>query len=277
MPNEMTVTTDGEIVESGNAIQRPEKVDPTLQLMQSAYANASALRLTPEESKALLAEFPDEAFRKGAGGDDKLLYMEHAYLRDRLNEVLGLGQWSMIVIQHWANDQGDRTIVYVEGMLVIRGCYVYKAVGDMTYIHTNKKTNHGDAVEGATGASLRRCCKWFGVGLQAWKKAWCEGWWKRNPSGVAGQHPGQNHQTQENRKPTTTPSQSSKPDDKYGTWSQVELSWLKIAREGGWEGLDKAYTAAGQKTKDRLQETILPELEKVAREADRIKKRVSHA
>lgn len=154
-------------------------------LTMSAYQKASLLQLTKEEAAALQAEFPDDAFRPGAAGKDNLLYIEHAFLRDRLNEVLGLGQWAIIPRNRWAesfvtqkNVAGSR--VYIEAMLIVRGAFVAEAVGDMDYYPSNASQNYGDAAEGAKTAAFRRCCKEFGIGLQAWKKEWCAGWWQRN-------------------------------------------------------------------------------------------------
>lgn len=154
-------------------------------LTMSAYQKASTLVLTKEETAALQADFPDDAFKAGAAGKADLLYLEHAFLRDRLNEVLGLGQWALIPRSRWPEyfktEKGyDATRIYVEAMLLIRGSLVAEAIGDMVYYPNNPSQNYGDAVEGATTAALRRCCKLFGVGLQAWKKDWCAGWWYRN-------------------------------------------------------------------------------------------------
>lgn len=164
------------------------KVDAVANLTMKAYERAATLQITPEESAALQADFPDEAFKPGAAGKEHLIYIEHAFLRDRMNQVFGLGQWSLIPRSRWAEDfeftnkynklvQASR--VYVEAMLVVRGCFVAEAVGDMVYYKNNEGQNYGDAVEGAKTAALRRCAKEFGIGLQAWKKDWCEGWWKR--------------------------------------------------------------------------------------------------
>lgn len=168
------------------------KIEAVAALTASAYAKASELKLSPEEIAALQADFPDEAFKPGAAGKEHLIYIEHAFLRDRLNTVLGLGQWALIPRNRWAEDfeftnskgklvQASR--VYVEAMLLVRGCFVAEAVGEMEYYKNNQGQNYGDAVEGAKTAALRRCCKEFGIGLQAWKKDWGDGWWKRNPSG----------------------------------------------------------------------------------------------
>ncbi len=164
------------------------KTDAISALTMKVYDRASMLQLTPDESAKLQADFPDEAFKPGAGGKKNLIYIEHAYLRDRLNEVLGLGQWTIIQRNRWGvgfsytNDDGslvEGTTVYVEAMLCVRGCLVDEAIGDMAYYPKNLSTNYGDAVEGAKTQALRRCAKTLGVGLQAWKKDWCIGWWKR--------------------------------------------------------------------------------------------------
>lgn len=166
------------------------RVDAVANLTMKLYERASMLQLSDEERKRLTAEFPDNAFRKGAAGDDRLIYIEHAHLRDRLNEVLGAGQWAIIQRSRWTEairtaKGKDGTRVYVEAMLAIRGCFIAEAIGDMVY-YPNDKTNLGDAIEGARSAALRRCCKDLGVGLQAWKKEWAEQWWKRNPTGIPG-------------------------------------------------------------------------------------------
>lgn len=167
------------------------KIEAVADLTAKAYARASELKLTPDEIKALQAEFPDEAFKSGAAGKENLIYIEHAFLRDRLNQVIGPGQWALIPRSRWAEDFQQHTRnglvpasrVFVEAMLMVRGCFVSEAVGDMVYWKNNDSQNYGDAVEGAKTAALRRCCKEFGIGLQAWKKDWCEGWWQRKNAG----------------------------------------------------------------------------------------------
>jgi len=165
------------------------KVDAIANLTMKAYERAGTLVLTPDEVTKLQAEFPDEAFKPGAAGKEQLIYIEHAYLRDRLNQVIGPCQWSIVPRNRWAEEfviparpgkaAVNGTRVYVEAMLIIRGAFCAEAVGDMDYYPSNNQQNYGDAVEGAKTAALRRCCKEIGIGLQAWKKDWCEGWWRR--------------------------------------------------------------------------------------------------
>lgn len=164
------------------------KVEAVAALTMKAYERASMLTLTAEEIAGLQADFPDSAFQPGAAGKEHLIYIEHAYLRDRLNQVFGPGQWAIVPRSRWAEEfrtmkgqQASR--VYVEAMLLIRGCFVSEAVGEMEYYPNNAGQNYGDAVEGAKTAALRRCCKELGIGLQAWKKEWCEQWWARRRGG----------------------------------------------------------------------------------------------
>lgn len=164
------------------------KIDAVAALTMSAYARAATLDLTPEEAESLKADFPDDAFQPGAAGKDHLIYIEHAHLRDRFNQVFGMGKWAIVPRNRWAEpfktqkgDDGSR--VYVEAMLVVRGCFVGEAVGAMEYYPKNAAQNYGDAVEGAKTAAFRRCAKEFGVGLQAWKKEFCDGWWTRKRGG----------------------------------------------------------------------------------------------
>lgn len=195
------------------------KVDAIASLTMSAYAKASELKLTPEEIAGLQKEFPDEAFKSGAAGKESLIYIEHAYLRDRLNEVIGPGQWSIIPRKRWGEDftiqkrnepDVEACRVYVEAMLLIRGCFVAEAVGDMVYYKNNQSQNYGDAVEGAKTAALRRCAKELGIGLQAWKKDWCEGWWARKrAAGGSGSRPPQPAPPRTNAAPA--PQSASRP------------------------------------------------------------------
>ncbi len=161
------------------------KIDAVANLTFKAYERAATLILELDDIKKLEAEFPDDAFKLGAGGNPNLIYIEHAALRQRLNEVFRPGQWAIIPRNRWAEnfktEKGEEACrVYVEAMLVVQGAFVAEAVGDMVYYPANGQTNYGDAVEGAKSASLRRCAKELGIGLQAWKKDFSQGWKERN-------------------------------------------------------------------------------------------------
>lgn len=161
------------------AIERPAAIQ---QLLAQATLKASTLILTKAEQKELRADFPDGDFQRGAGGDTNLIYLEHSAIRNRLSDVIGLGQWSFEIIRSWSEDfqagnpPKPAVRVYVEGMLLIRGAKVGVAIGDGNYFKSNAKGNYGDAYESAKTAALRRCAKDFGIGLQAFSKDWSESW-----------------------------------------------------------------------------------------------------
>jgi hypothetical protein len=206
------------------------KVNAVADLTMSAYSKAATLRLTKEESDALQADFPDDAFKSGAAGKENLIYIEHAFLRDRFLRVFGMGQWAIISRRSWSEHftipaygnkppvEGER--VYVEAMLIVRGCFVGEAIGAMEYYPKNNAQNYGDAVEGAKTAAFRRCAKEFGVGLQAWKKDWCDGWWARKR---ATSHPGSVGATPRS-KTATTPPKPAEPPAKEAT--EATREWM---------------------------------------------------
>ena len=199
------------------------KVDAIASLTMAAYQKAATLVITKEESDQLRADFPDEAFKPGAGGKEHLIYIEHAYLRDRFTQVFGMGQWALIPRNRWAEPfktqkgvEGSR--VYVEAMLVVRGCFVGEAIGEMEYYPSNGSQNYGDATEGAKTAAFRRCAKEFGVGLQAWKKDFGDGWWARKrgqprqaPSGGTGIPPASQRTTSPAVAPAAPAPQAPRP------------------------------------------------------------------
>lgn len=184
-PTQAPIQQTAKVADANKQLQDTVRSEAVADLTRLAITKAGTLQLSPDESKRLMADFPDEAFQKGAGGKDNLIYLEHAALRDRLNEVLGLGQWAIIVRENWFENftsaKGSHGVrVYSKVMLLVRGCYVSESVGDMDYYPGNPNQNKGDAIEGSKTAAFRRCAKEFGVGLQAWRKEWCAGWMQRN-------------------------------------------------------------------------------------------------
>ncbi len=160
------------------------RVDAVAALTTLAISKAATLQLTPDETARLTAEFPDADFFPGAAGKENLIYIQHSALRNRLNSVLGLGQWALIVRESWnedfATNKGVKGVrVYCRVMMIVRGAYVGEAVGDMDYYPSNGQQNFGDAFEGSKTAAFRRCAKEFGIGLQAWDRHFCDGWWQR--------------------------------------------------------------------------------------------------
>jgi hypothetical protein len=234
----------------------PEQPIPTLTSAQSrinavstamdaAMSKASTLMLTPEEIKELAEDFPDEAFKTGAAGKEHLIYIEHAFLRDRFNSIIGMGQWAILRTRpHWGEDftteQGKKaTRIYADCALLVRGCMVAEAIGDMVYYPNNPSQNFGDAAEGAVTAAFRRCAKNFGVGLQAWKKDFCEGWHERKKGG---------HKPQPKTEPKAD-SQATKPPS-VGQWRdkiKAVTDYVKFrAAEGIYNDRMGEYSEADQ-------------------------------
>jgi hypothetical protein len=219
-------------------------------LTATALARAGTLELTPDESKALQADFGDEDFQTGAGGKQDLIYIEHAALRDRMNTVLGLGQWAIIVRDTWREEKGNAVSVYVRAMLIVRGAYVAEAVGDMAYYTNNAAQNYGDAFEGAKTAAFRRCAKEFGIGLQAWRKEWCKGWWQRKKSGKPATAPRPGGWTQESDPVAGDPAFDVITMGKYNgkPWSEIPTEYL--------DWLINKSEKAGPELRDRAKEEV---------------------
>jgi hypothetical protein len=137
--------------------------------------------LTEAESRALIAPFGDEAVRGGAKGDANILYISHIHVSDRLNSVLGIGQWCLVKRSQRAEqtktvEGKPLTRVYYEGVMLIRGTFVTEAIGVGQYHPNNPKEDYGSALESAMSDCITRCCKRLGIGSQVWDKGYCDRW-----------------------------------------------------------------------------------------------------
>jgi hypothetical protein len=217
-------------------------------MLDSAYQQASMLHLTSEEASALAEDFPDEAFSLGAGGDPNLIYIEHAYLRQRLNKVLGVGAAVPIRRREWAEDfsyvdkygkRCDATRIYADMCLIVRGCLVGESVGEGIYYKKNAKSSYGDALESAMSNAFRRCCKQFGVGLQAWMRGWGDGWKARRAS--QAQKPAQQTTPPAKvaQKPVSAPAKAT-PE----TPEQRKARWIALCVSAGGGKPDYARAVA---------------------------------
>jgi len=194
------------------------RIDAVAGVLARGYHGASTLQLSKEEIEGLKADFQDDAFKLGAGGNADLLYLEHAFLRDRFDSVIGMGQWALIRSRpHWGEDfttqkGGKATRLYADCALLVRGCLVAEAIGDMVYYHGNPTQSYGDAAEGSETAAFRRCAKKLGVGLQAWKKDWCEGWKQRQHGVRRADHHNTAQTPQKPVKPATASAEKANPE-----------------------------------------------------------------
>lgn len=246
------------------------KIEAIAELTHSAYQKVGSLQITKEETERLMADFPDEAFKPGAGGKEFLIYIEHAFLRDRFLQVFGMGQWAIVPRRTWSEQfvtgRGTEGVrVYVEAMLVVRGCFVAEAVGSMEYYPKNESQDYGDAVEGAKTAAFRRCAKEFGVGLQAWKKDWCQGWMDRKMAPGKRVYPPSKPKPQ----PAPTPekpklaTESTRewfikelgPDRVQATQFAIDLGWLLPTE--ALEDLELRFVPTSRKQYDSFKECLL--------------------
>ena len=194
-------------------------------LLTAAYAQASTLKLTEAESKALRAPFTDDKVRGGAKGDARILYISHIHVSDRLNDVLGLGQWALVKRSQRAEQTKTAegkplTRIYFEGVMLIRGAFVTEAVGVGQYHPNNPKEDYGTGLESAMSDCMTRCCKRLGIGSQVWDKGYCDGWLAtqggtRKPVGMprataTGQEPDTKPETK-----SPPPPESTDPFDGY--------------------------------------------------------------
>lgn len=246
------------------------RVDAVAALTGVALSKAATLQLTPEETERLTAEFPDTDFLPGAAGKDNLIYIQHSALRGRLNSVLGLGQWALVVRESWnepfvtrgTKDKPpqDGVRVYVRSMMLVRGCYVGESVGDMDYYPGNAAQNYGDAFEGAKTAAFRRCAKEFGVGVQAWDKHWCEAWWQRKRGGHAQQKPNESaretpKQAVSPRTPAPTPKALTPAERKeklLASLKGMEAEATKVFQEEGIVMENETFHDIGLTTIERM-------------------------
>jgi hypothetical protein len=207
------------------------------ELLTTAYAQASNLRLTEAESKALRVPFDDSVVRGGARGDERLLYISHIHLSDRLTDVLGIGQWALVKRSQRAEktqDNNGKPLIrlYYEGVLLIRGAFVTEAVGVGQYHPHNPKEDYGTALESAMSDCLTRCAKRIGVGSQIWDKGYCDSWLAKKRSPV--------------RMPVAeaAPASSEAPRDKADAPSLVEQITERLKGKSQAQAA-KAMNAAG--------------------------------
>jgi hypothetical protein len=188
---------DNAAVAEAMAVQRIEPAPPNVvpitpqdarntsiaHTLDAAYAKASTLQLSPEESARLMADFDDCDIRAGARGKENLIYLEHAAVRRRLMEVFGPGGWAIINRRSWLDEGGGW--MYADIVLICRGCFVGESIGANRYGKGNSMVNYADAVKGAESDALGRIAGTaLGVGLQLWSRGFCEAWHQRNAAGT---------------------------------------------------------------------------------------------
>lgn len=164
------------------ATAEKNELAPIEDKLVALYKTVTKLKLKTEESEALTAPFPDEVMEVHPAGH---VYLPGAYYRERLNKVLGIGQWGLVLKSVFSEDKNTtegKTVrkFFQPGILVIRGCMVAEAVGEADLYDDNDQTSAASAWESAKTDLLTRCCKDLSIGVQTkqptYTRKWLQEW-----------------------------------------------------------------------------------------------------
>lgn len=173
----------------------PATIDSTIAI----YTGASMLRVTEEEQNKLLADFDTSLIEIRPDG---LIYLPQAFWRQRLNTTFGIGQW-VLVVKNSSKDP-ERSKLYLQGILMIRGCYVAEAVGEAEYHEDNKNQSWASVWEAAKSDCITRCCKDLGIASQLWQPQFAQEWVSANAVKVFVEVDKWNPSTRQKEKKTAT-------------------------------------------------------------------------
>jgi len=97
---------------------------------------------------------------------DGIIFLPEIKYRRILNDAFGIGAWSLIQLNSIIDEQ--RSTVYYDGALFIKGRYHARATGEQIYIQNNPNMTWATALEGAKSNCLMRCCKDLGIASELW-------------------------------------------------------------------------------------------------------------
>jgi hypothetical protein len=137
------------------------------------YATASTLKLTPEESTAMMAEFDESVIEVRPDGH---IYLPQSYYRNRLNSTVGIGQWGLIVKGTTQEVNGSKIKMLLNGVLVIRNCFVAEAVGEAELHADNAQQSLATVWESAKSDCITRCCKDLSMARQIYEPTYRNSW-----------------------------------------------------------------------------------------------------
>lgn len=138
------------------------------------YSGASTLQLSESEMKALTAPFADLDYEIKPDGS---VYLPQVLSLQRLNSVLGVGRWSLLLINTGSQEINPRlTKVFYDGALIVRNCFVARSAGEASYSHDNQNSSYATALEAAKTDCRTRCCKDLGVASDAWNPSFIRRW-----------------------------------------------------------------------------------------------------
>lgn len=138
------------------------------------YTNASMLKISDDEQKKLQEAVDDANVEIRPDG---LIYLPQVFVRDKLNQVFGIGQWALI--QHSTPKDPDSDKLYFDGSLYVRGCFAARAVGEGELHSNNPMQSWASVYESAKSDCLVRCCKDLGIAKELWMPAFGRDWQKK--------------------------------------------------------------------------------------------------
>lgn len=146
--------------------------DPTL-----TYKGASSLQLSETEMKNLSAPFDDMEYEITPQG---FIYLPQSISLKRMNEVIGIGKWGLLLINVGSQKmKGNVVKIFYDGALLIRNCFVSRAVGEASYSTDNQNQSYATALEAAKTDCRTRCCKDLGIANDAWNPSFTREWQKK--------------------------------------------------------------------------------------------------
>ena len=140
------------------------------------FDGASGLQLSKEESTNLTASFDEKLIEIRPDG---LIFLPQVFWRQRLNQVVGIGQWALIVKGSHKDPDTSKDKLYVEGVLLIRGHYVATAVGEAELHSDNKNQSWASVWESAKSDCITRCCKDLSIASEMWQPQFTKEWQKK--------------------------------------------------------------------------------------------------
>lgn len=184
---------------------------------------------------------------------DGIIFLPEIKYRKILNQAFGIGAWSLILLNPVIDEQ--RSVVYYDGALFIKGRYHARATGEQIYIKNNPNMTWATALEGAKSNCLMRCCKDLGIASELWDpqfikkykkeyglQVWCENqakqkklFWRRKSDPPYNIFPWKEisaTKKQENKKsetvlPNVYPTEEVQPIEVQSTNSNKSIDELK--------------------------------------------------
>lgn len=141
---------------------------------EQKFQGASSLDLPKKIEAALRAPFTDAEYDVLPSGE---CYVSHVYVRRRLNEILGMGQWSFVPAG--PPTAQDERIIVREYYFYVRQHFVRAVFGEAAYEKSNRRMSWGDALEAAYSNAITRGAKDLNVASECWDRRWTSAWLKK--------------------------------------------------------------------------------------------------